>query len=114
MKRILFVLLFLFFSFSLEGAERRFVWSGTEAEASAFTPSQRAFLVIIKDASSATDCDFSSGTGDFMNICLWCDGTSSWVNHNNSCVASAADFLLLDGGIDFLLLPGGVDKMELP
>lgn len=52
---------------------------GTEAELVTFSVSLTGLPVIVTNASGASDCDFSSGTGTNMHYCFWCDATSSWI-----------------------------------
>lgn len=59
---------------------------GTEAELATFTVSLTGLPVIVTNASNATDCTFSSGTGNDIHYCFWCDATSSWLVAG-TCVA---------------------------
>jgi hypothetical protein len=51
---------------------------GSEAELSALSVTLTGLPVIVTNASGASDCDFSSGTGGHVHHCYWCDATSSW------------------------------------
>ena len=82
---------------------------GSETQLDALSVSLRGLMVVSTDASSGTDCDFSSTTGDYLSICLWCDGTSAWVTPG-AC-ASVGDKLLMETG-DFVLMETG-DKILL-
>ena len=54
--------------------------------------------VISTNASSATDCTFASGTGNYKSLCFYCTALSAWLDEATTCVATLGYVLREDSG----------------